>query len=1398
MISASLVKECRIDQGSVCLGGPFGVPSCAEGHQGVLCGECSPGWRRDRFPLRCEPCTEMSGTAGLIFEMMWYFTVQALYYEFLAFASLAKTETQKNVLVVMLRMFQHWCIQVTTMLQFDLAEIKPMMSSDAQEVVATTNDTATDGASFPWPNWQQTAFDRILWVQNIFEGTTSLQNIVECIVDGNMKGWGSEAHTYVKLIAPASFWLCYPVLMVGWVILCAYIQGKILFPLWRLLSACYHDGVVPTMKRKWNDFKTAMSADSRRPRRYGSRMSSLEDLSPTAITNARRGSQQSRGSRLTMASKATTTRGSVASFPSSRSQSKSKKSGRDFDSARGTITKMTKKSMSHLSNPWDEEDEEDVEVETNYEEDWYSDDDYEEEEIPGKKRKKRVAGAVYTPQMLQLADDIDANVMHPKRFSYGYILKDHEENAPSRGERVRKVDYGQCVLHLFRKRPNLRQLLTDITPWMIIALNDSWFKVTNRMLQLLYCEAVPEPTGEFRSRFTADSSVVCYTTSGTHFQLMLIAFFGLLIWSSGIILVLYFLIQSHDLQSSYVQRNFGYLIEGYEPQTWGWELTVKKADLLTTSLITYTSVAPDTRAKLLLYSMQSFIALAVQLSAGPFDDRQLRLLDRMETTGLIVRNVLFTGIAIALLFDLSTSLVLFIALVITISVLIFLVRLVFHSIDDFVGTKVVMVHEQRMRLAHDMEEKRRVRVLDGVHPNDVVDDKADEIRMRSLSYQERLVKWLYNSVFYGEWRRHQLLHLEWSGPGSDAQVYMPKLYDGYPVVRRTSIRTASLKTVQFIFNLKQDFQLSVLKNLLEDFVNLLIQLAKFRQLPAQLTDMIFFLARAVKLMKKSMMEHPNTKRVIDNRPVFTQPNADMFSQQPPPPADDENQRRHRHAENLSDLDRLKTAMLEELFDRLLEGTKRKAELIETMRAKFAGVEVIQKESFPMQAAWDIMDKLTNDQLQQAASCPVHLYKRVKFNLSMSRCSIDLRDAMHIVKGEQKKVKERRKEIYTFISFALRRRLEAIPDVDWAAVRQVLDMLPVEELERLGKEPELCIQQVLESRVQEKILQEFRGDNEDFLTVEDINGMLMYIQKLPYNELHLLIEYTQLLLDYLTLPTNATWREEVAARGEREHAAPDFYHSILRLKRQLRDEVEEEEAEEEAEEEERPALGDGRRTSRDVVLTLDTPKQEIAPALPRGKQPDPLLTVPVVDNEGDDDSSLESMDSLVQNMLGIEDEEDDDEYEDEEESIVGELIGQGMALGHEEDEEDEEEMEEDVTVSPTPSDIVSPPAITDADGADAGYSDRLEALRRRAGAGAFDDWEDIAPGSEPGTSSQLSSNPRSASGKLGRDMRHDASRRSSSGGDSMNPRSSDGRSGRQQSHRGVRSSAASSRSGRDFK
>merc|ERR1711966_424849 len=89
---------------------------------------------------------------------------------------------------------------------------------------------------------------------------------------------------------------------------------------------------------------------------------------------------------------------------------------------------------------------------------------------------------------------------------------------------------------------------------------------------------------------------------------------------------------------------------------------------------------------------------------------------------------------------------------------------------------------------------------------------------------------------------------------------------------------------------------------------------------------------------------------------------------------------------------------------------------------------------------------------------------------------------------------------------------------------------------------------------------FTGDIANILTVEDLNSMLMFLQKLPYDELHMIVEFTQLLLDFLSLPAHAKWRDEVVMRGRREEEAPDFYKGMFNLRQQL-DKAEEEEEEE---------------------------------------------------------------------------------------------------------------------------------------------------------------------------------------------------------------------------------------------
>merc|ERR1712224_588586 len=154
-------------------------------------------------------------------------------------------------------------------------------------------------------------------------------------------------------------------------------------------------------------------------------------------------------------------------------------------------------------------------------------------------------------------------------------------------------------------------------------------------------------------------------------------------------------------------RNFGYLLEGYEPRSWHWEIVVKKIDLLATAVITYTSIASDTRAKLLLYAGQASVATCVQLSHRPYDDRQLNLLDRVENLGLFVRNALFSGVSFCLLFSTSAVITVTIAGVLLLGNVTFLAKLGLHSADDWVSTQYAMLAEKKAADRIENEKKKK-------------------------------------------------------------------------------------------------------------------------------------------------------------------------------------------------------------------------------------------------------------------------------------------------------------------------------------------------------------------------------------------------------------------------------------------------------------------------------------------------------------------------------------------------------------------------------------------------------------------------------------------------------------------------------------------------------------------
>merc|ERR1712137_456686 len=141
-------------------------------------------------------------------------------------------------------------------------------------------------------------------------------------------------------------------------------------------------------------------------------------------------------------------------------------------------------------------------------------------------------------------------------------------------------------------------------------------------------------------------------------------------------------------------------------------------------------------------------------------------------------------------------------------------------------------------------------------------------------------------------------------------------------------------------------------------------------------------------------------------------------------------------------------------------------------------------------------------------------------------------------------------IYKFIYFYIRRQIDEKPDLDWHNVQELLDMMSLREIERsVMRNPDEAFEMV--KRYRDKTFKTEDVQTSTIVTVEDLNSMLMFLQKLRYDKLHLVIEYTQLLLDYLMLPTSSNWREEVMVRWESETAHPFYYKNIERLRTRVK-------------------------------------------------------------------------------------------------------------------------------------------------------------------------------------------------------------------------------------------------------
>merc|ERR1712100_862965 len=118
------------------------------------------------------------------------------------------------------------------------------------------------------------------------------------------------------------------------------------------------------------------------------------------------------------------------------------------------------------------------------------------------------------------------------------------------------------IFVFFRPDTTIKEMITDdIAPWIVVTLNNVWVLTTNRLLQMLYCENFP--LGNIRLMMSTE--ITC-RTSMVHQHLIVIGIMGLVVWSVGIVAGIYGIIKRADnageLQGAYIQRTYGYLLEG--------------------------------------------------------------------------------------------------------------------------------------------------------------------------------------------------------------------------------------------------------------------------------------------------------------------------------------------------------------------------------------------------------------------------------------------------------------------------------------------------------------------------------------------------------------------------------------------------------------------------------------------------------------------------------------------------------------------------------------------------------------------------------------------------------------------------------------------------------------------
>ncbi|CAE7548498.1 SVEP1 [Symbiodinium necroappetens] len=241
----------------------------------------------------------------------------------------------------------------------------------------------------------------------------------------------------------------------------------------------------------------------------------------------------------------------------------------------------------------------------------------------------------------------------------GGICDDFLHQACEQFRRKAASDASKLNFGLFSPYASLKELLKQSAPAIWLTQLSLWPELLSKFLQMIRCSPMLEERDgqqDYVARLLPFPDVECWSQDHTPF--IAVAAMGLLLWCLGLPLLLFLKIwmlpDRHDPANF---RLYGFCIQGLSPRYWYWDLIVKRADIGLMVLTAYTSFADDDNAKLLLFPVLSGMQLGLSTWVRPYANSQSQSLDVLESVLLASRFILFSAIAVLLIFFPSAQLV---------------------------------------------------------------------------------------------------------------------------------------------------------------------------------------------------------------------------------------------------------------------------------------------------------------------------------------------------------------------------------------------------------------------------------------------------------------------------------------------------------------------------------------------------------------------------------------------------------------------------------------------------------------------------------------------------------------------------------------------------------------------